>query len=66
MESVQDFVLYRGTHRKTYLALKEKDKAKEELEYVINMESDNRWFYAIDENKEVARELLNSKKFKKK
>lgn len=50
----------------TYLALKEKDKAKEELEYVINMESDNRWFYAIDENKEVARELLNSKKFKKK
>ena len=49
----------------TYLALKEKDKAKEELEYVMNMESDNRWYYAIDENKEVARELLNSKKFKK-
>jgi tetratricopeptide (TPR) repeat protein len=50
----------------TYLALKEKDKAKEELEYVMNMESDNRWYYAIDENKEVARELLDSKKFKKK
>lgn len=50
----------------TYLALKEKDKAKEELDYVMNMESDNRWYYAIDENKEVARELLNSKKFKKK
>ena len=48
----------------TYLALKEKDKAKEELEYVLNMGSDNRWYYAIDENKEVARELLNSKKFK--
>ncbi len=50
----------------TYLALKEKEKAREELEYVLNMESDNRWYYAIDENKEVARELLNSKKFKKK
>lgn len=49
----------------TYLALKEKDKAREELEYVLGMESDVRWFYAIDENKEVARELLNSKKFKK-
>ncbi len=48
----------------TYLALKEKDKARAELEYVVNMESDNRWFYAIDENKEVARELLDSKKFK--
>jgi tetratricopeptide (TPR) repeat protein len=50
----------------TYLALKEKDKARAELQYVLDMESDNRWFYAIDENKEVARELLNSKKFKKK
>jgi tetratricopeptide (TPR) repeat protein len=49
----------------TYLALKEKDKAREELEYVMNMESDDRWYYAVDENKEVARELLNSKKFKK-
>jgi tetratricopeptide (TPR) repeat protein len=49
----------------TYLALKEKDKAKEELEYVVNMESDDRWRTAIDENKELARELLNSKKFKK-
>jgi tetratricopeptide (TPR) repeat protein len=48
----------------TYLALKEKEKAREELEYVVNMEPDNRWFYAIDENKAVARELLDSKKFK--
>lgn len=50
----------------TYLALKENDKAREELDYVMNLDSDNRWYYAIDENKEVARELLNSKKFKKK
>ena len=49
----------------TYLALKEKEKAREELEYVLNMQSDDRWYYAIDENKEVARELLKSKKFKK-
>jgi tetratricopeptide (TPR) repeat protein len=48
----------------TYVALKEKEKAREELEYVMNMEPDNRWFYAIDENKEVARELLNSKKLR--
>jgi len=48
----------------TYVALKEKEKAREELQYVMNMEPDNRWFYAIDENKEVARELLNSKKLR--
>jgi tetratricopeptide (TPR) repeat protein len=48
----------------TYLALKDKEKAREELEDVVNMESDNRWLYAIDENKEIARELLESKKFK--
>jgi tetratricopeptide (TPR) repeat protein len=48
----------------TYLKLKEKEKAREELEYVINMESDDRWLYAIDENKELARELLDSKKLK--
>jgi hypothetical protein len=29
------------------------------------MESDDRWYFAIDENIELARELLNSKKFKK-
>lgn len=49
----------------TYLAIKQKDKAREELEYVLNMEQDSRWITAIDENKEVARELLESKKFKK-
>jgi tetratricopeptide (TPR) repeat protein len=48
----------------TLLALKEKDQAKVELEYVVNMESDSRWYFAVDENKELARELLNSKKFR--
>lgn len=50
----------------TYLAKDEKDKAREELEYVLNMESDLRWTAAVDENKVVAKELLNSKEFKKK
>ena len=50
----------------TYLALKDKEKPREELEYVMDMESDDRWLYAIDENKEKARELLNSKKLRKK
>ena len=50
----------------TYLALKDKEKAREELEYVMDMESDDRWLYAIDENKEIARELLNSKKLREK
>lgn len=49
----------------TYMEMKEKEKAREELEYVMNMESDSRWIYAIDENKVVAQELLNSKKLKK-
>lgn len=50
----------------TYLAKDEKDKAREELEYVLNMEPDLRWTAAVDENKVVAKELLNSKEFKKK
>jgi len=50
----------------TYLAKEENDNAREELEYVLNMESDLRWTVAVDENKEVAKELLNNKKFKKK
>jgi len=50
----------------TYLSQDEKDKAREELEYVLNMEPDLRWTAAVDENKVVAKELLNSKEFKKK
>lgn len=50
----------------TYLALKEVDKAKEELDLVLQMESDPRWVYDIDKYKEDARELLKDKKFKKK
>jgi len=50
----------------TYLALKERDKAREELEYVLNMESDQRWISGIEESKEEAKRMLQSKKFRKK
>lgn len=50
----------------TYLALKEIDKAREELEYVLNMESDPRWIYGTEEYKEEARKMLQDKKFRKK
>lgn len=49
----------------TYLALKEKDKARQELEYVLNMDPDPRWIAGVDECQKQARELLNSKKFRK-
>lgn len=49
----------------TYLALKEVDKAREELEYVLNMESDPRWISGIEEQKEEAKKLLQKKAFKK-
>jgi len=50
----------------TYLALKERDKGREELEYVLNMESDQRWISGIEESKEEAKRMLQSKKFRKK
>ncbi len=48
----------------TYLDMKEKDKAKEQLDFVLNLPTDDRWTAAVEENKQVARELLNSKKFR--
>jgi len=50
----------------TYLALKEVDKAKAELEYVLNIESDDRWVSGVEDCKEDARTLLKDKKFRKK
>lgn len=49
----------------TYLALNEVDKAREELEFVIDMESDPRWISGIDEYKKEAEEMLQHKKFRK-
>jgi tetratricopeptide (TPR) repeat protein len=48
----------------TYLDMKDKEKAKEQLDFVLNLSPDDRWTVAVEENKEVARELLNSKKIR--
>ncbi len=50
----------------TYLALNKVDKAREELEYVLNMKPDPRWVIGVNEYKEEAREMLKRKEFKKK
>lgn len=42
------------------------DEARQELEYVLNMEDDATWVAMVDECKELARELLKDKKFRKK
>ncbi|MCK4336843.1 MAG: tetratricopeptide repeat protein [Candidatus Aminicenantes bacterium] len=45
------------------LAKKEKEKARAELEYIINLEDDPRWINAVQEKKAEAKKLLK-KKFK--
>lgn len=50
----------------TYLKFDEVNKAREELEYVLNMESDSRWISGVDELKEEAQKLLQDKKFREK
>lgn len=50
----------------TLLKHKEIDQAREELEYVLNMDDDPRWVLGIMESKEMARELLKKKQFRKK
>lgn len=48
----------------TYLALKEVEKARAELEYVLNMESDPTWVVSLEDSKQDARKLLEEKEFK--
>lgn len=48
----------------TCMGLKEFDKAKEELEYVVNMEDDPCWVSGLGEQKERAKELLKKKELK--
>jgi len=50
----------------TFLSLKEVDKAREELEYVLSMESDPRWIAGVDDNKEDAKKMLQKKAFTEK
>jgi len=49
----------------TYMDQKEIEKARAELDYVLNMPEDLRWMTAVEECKEMARELLQDKKFRK-
>lgn len=49
----------------TYMDQKEIEKARAELEYVLAMPDDPLWVNAVEECKELARELLQDKKFKK-
>jgi tetratricopeptide (TPR) repeat protein len=48
----------------TYLDMKEKEKAREQLEFILNLPPDDRWTDGVGKVKELAKELLNSKKFK--
>jgi tetratricopeptide (TPR) repeat protein len=50
----------------TYLELKQVDKAREELEFVLNMPPDSRWVSGVDDNKALAQEMLKRKEFQKK
>lgn len=50
----------------TYLAFKEVDKAREELELVISMEPDPRWVSGADEYKAEAKKMLQGKEFREK
>jgi len=50
----------------TYMKQDEIEKARAELEYVLNMPPDPRWVTGVDECKVMARELLEDKKFRKK
>ena len=47
----------------TLLSHKEVDKAREELEYVLGMESDPRWISGVDDCKEDAKKMLQKKAF---
>lgn len=48
----------------TYLSLKETDKARAELDYILAMEDDPHWISGIEAVKEDARKTLQDKKFK--
>lgn len=50
----------------TYFAMNEIEKSRKELEFVLNLESDDRWVSGINDTKKDAEELLQKKKFQKK
>ena len=50
----------------TYLDRKEVDKAKAELDYVMNLPDDPLWVSAVQQSKDLAKELLQDKQFRTK
>jgi len=48
----------------TLLTQDEVDSARAELEFVINLPDDPRWVTGVNENKSMAREMLDDKKFR--
>jgi tetratricopeptide (TPR) repeat protein len=48
----------------TLMDMKQIDKARAELDYIINMEDDPTWTSMVEESKMMARELLKDKKFR--
>jgi len=49
----------------TYLAQKEIEKARAELEFILNMEADDRWITGVNDCKKDAEEMLGKKQFQK-
>ncbi len=49
----------------TYLGLKEVDKARGELDFILNLESDDRWVSGVNDCKKDAEEMLKKKQFQK-
>ncbi len=60
-ELAPNYALTRCYLADTLLSLKEQDKARQELEYVLSMESDPRWVSGVDDYKEDAKKMLQKK-----
>ncbi|MEA2005611.1 MAG: tetratricopeptide repeat protein, partial [Acidobacteriota bacterium] len=48
----------------TYIALKQFDKAREEIDFVLGLDDDPRWISDVAECKNEAREMLQRKEFR--
>ena len=49
----------------TYLSLDEVDNARKELDFILNLESDDRWVSGVNNTKKDAKEMLEGKQFRK-
>jgi len=64
LEFAPNYPLTRYYLADTYLALKEIDNARKELDFILNMESDDSWVSGVNDNKRNAKEMLKKKKFR--